>query len=141
MGCCRWLRSAGCPSTCEIARQLNREGDPERRAKDPNIVVEGLKRALSKRKELCLLCLKNADNRNTNGLLSAVCSIPVSLDKRENGWILVTSRQGQLRIWDKMKVDQRLFLGCLSEEDAMIVLWRQVKVIGTDKADDQAVLE
>ena len=108
--------------------------------KNPNIVVEGLKRALAKREGRWLLCLDNADSRNINGLLSAMCGITGSLDERENRWIIVTSRQGQPRIWDEMTLDQRLLLGCLSEEDAMIVIWRQVRVIGTDKANDRAVL-
>ena len=76
-------------------------GKEERR--DPNTVVEGLKRALAKRKGRWLLCLDNADSRNINGLLSAVCGITASPEKRKHGWILVTSRQGQPRVWDTMK--------------------------------------
>ena len=114
-------------------------GNEER--KNPNIVVEGLKRALAKRMGRWLLCLDNADSKNINGLLSAVCGMTASPEKRKDGWILVTSRQGQPRVWDSMKGEQRLLLGCLSEEDAMIVLWRQVRMIRTDEADDKAVMD
>ena len=107
--------------------------------KNSSIEVEGLKRGLAKRKGRWLACLDTTDSRSINGLLRAVYSVTGLSDKCENGWILVTPRRGQPRLWNKIARDQRLLQGCLSEEDTMIVLWRLVRVIGTDKADDQAV--
>ncbi len=59
---------------------------------------------------------------------------------RGNGWVVVTSRQGQPHVWSEMTSDQKLVLKPLCVEDAMVALWRQVRKMKTDIADDNRVI-
>ncbi len=127
-------------SLANLVEKIIGKAISEEERKNPNAIVEALKRALFQRKGQgrWLLCLDNADNSDVSGLLNGICAI--AGPSRANGWIVVTSRQGQPRTWNRMKADQKLVLQSLSEEDSMLVLWRQIQVIETDDADDDAVL-
>ena len=50
------------------------------------------------------------------------------------------SRQGQPLIWDLMKSEQKLALEPLCAEDAMVALWRQIRKMERDDADDCKVM-
>ena len=83
--------------------------------------------------------MDNADDSKVSGVLNEVCELAES--SLDNGWVIVTSRQGQPHIWDRMKSEQKLDLKPLSTEDAMVVLWRKIRKIETAEADDDKVME
>ncbi len=94
-------------------------GEEERR--NANLVVAELKQALRQKPGRWLLCLYNADNSEVSGVINEICEI--SIPQQDNGWVVVTSRQGQPRVCSRMKRDQELILEPLCEKDAMVALW------------------
>ncbi len=120
-----------------LVEKITRRKMSEEEHQNPNLVIAALKQALGQRQGRWLLCLDNADNSEVNGVLNGVCTIAGT---QENGWVVVTSRQGQPRVWNRMKDDQKLVLEPLCVEDAMMALWRQGRVIENDDADDSRVM-
>ena len=114
-----------------------RKMDEEER-QNGNLVVAALQRGLDKREGRWLLCLDNADDSKVGGILNEVCGIAGRTP--EKGWVVVTSRQGQPHIWSRMKSEQKLVLGPLCAEDAMVALWRQIQKIETWDVDDDGVM-
>ena len=90
-------------SIARLAEKLieRKMSDDERR--DANLVVAALKLGLHERQGMWLLCLNNADNWKVSGILNEVCRI--AGPSRGNGWVVVTSRQSQPRVWAGMKED------------------------------------
>ncbi len=125
-------------SLAGLAENLTKRkmSDDERR--NVNLVIAALEQGLGERQGRWLLCLDNADNGEVRGILNEVCGIAGPL--RSNGWIVVTSRQGQPHIWDRMKSEQKLALEPLCGEDAMVALWRQIWKIERGDADDDEVM-
>ena len=113
-----------------------RMGEEERR--NPNLVIAELRQALLQRPGRWLLCLDNADNIKVSGILNEVCEIAVP--QQDNGWVVVTSRQGQPRVCSQMKSDQELVLEPLCEDDAMVALWRRSQLVRTNEQDDNEVM-
>ena len=125
-------------SLAGLAEKLIRRKMEEEERRNPNLVVAALKQGLDKREGRWLLCLDNADSSKLSSILNEVCSIADGT--QGNGWVVVTSRQGQPYIWGEMKSEQKLVLKPLCAEDAMVVLWRQIRRIGTEVADDDEVM-
>ncbi len=125
-------------SLAELAEKLARRRLSEDEHRNANLVIAALKQGLSGRQGRWLLCLDNADNSNVSGMLNEVCGI--AEPSRGNGWVVETSRQGQLHTWQRMKSEQRLVLEPLCSEDAMVALWRQIRKIESGDADDDAVM-
>lgn len=97
---------------------------------DPNFVVAALKRFLASAKVKWLLCLENVDNATDPGVRAVLDMISsIGGPSKENGWVVVTSRQGRSTLWDRMKKQLRLKLGPLSKDEAMCLLWRFVNSI------------
>ncbi len=125
-------------SLAKLAEKLNSRKMDEEERRNPNLVVAALKQGLDRRKGRWLLCLDNADDSKVSGILNEVCGLAGG--GRENGWVAVTSRQGQPYIWNRMKSEQKLVLEPLCVKDAMVALWRQIRKIETDVADDDEVM-
>ena len=138
-----WVTVDGCErdairSLAELAEKLTRRRMREEERRNPNMVLTALKKGLDGRNGRWLLCLDNADDSKVSGILNEVCGMARAT--RGNGWIVVTSRQGQPHIWNRMKRDQKLVLGPLCAEDAMVALWRQIQKIEMGDADDAEVI-
>ncbi len=84
-----------------------------------------------------LLCLGYADNSKIASVLNEVYGI--ARPQPDNGWVLVTSRQGQPRVCSRMTSDQELVLEPLCEEDARVESWRQSKLVKTSEQGDEEV--
>ncbi len=125
-------------SLARLAEKLTRRKMSEEERRNANLVIAELKQGLDERQGRWLLCLDNADDSRVSGILNEVCGIAVP--SRGNGWIVVTSRQGQPHIWDRMKSEQKLTLEPLCAEDAMVALWRQIRKIEWNDADDCKVM-
>ncbi len=125
-------------SLAKLAEKLTQKKMDEDERRNGNLVVAAWKQGLDEREGRWLLCLDNADDKKVSGILNEVCVIPRVT--RGNGWVVVTSRQGQPHIWSRMKKDQKLVLEPLSVEDAMVALWRQIQKIETGDADDDGVM-
>ncbi len=67
-----------------------------------------------------------------------MCAIAVP--EEDNGWVVVTSRQGQPRVCSRMKSDQELVLEPLYDEDGMVALWRQSLLIETREQSDGEIV-
>ena len=126
-------------SLAGLAEKLTRRRMSEDERRNLNWVIAALKQGLSERKGRWLLCLDNADDNQVRGVLNEVCGI--AEPPRRNGWVIVTSRQGQPHIWERMKSEQKLALEPLCTEDAMIALWRQIQKIESSEADDDEVMK
>ncbi len=126
-------------SLSRLAEKLTRRKMDEEERRNRNLVVAALKQGLGEREGRWLLCLDNADDSTVSGILNEVCGIAEGT--RGNGWIVVTSRQGQPHIWSRMKRDQKLVLKPLRAEDAIVALWRQVQKIEAVEADDDGVMK
>ncbi len=124
-------------SLAGLAEKLTRRKMSEEERRNPNLVIHALEQGLGQRQGRWLLCLDNADDSSVSGILNDVCGI--AGPSRENGWVVVTSRQGQPHIWTAMKSEQKLALKPLCVEDAMVALWRQIEKIDTTDADDNKV--
>ncbi len=138
-----WVRVDGCErdvieSLAELVEKLTRKKIEEEERRNPNLVVAVLKQGLSKKRGRWLLCLDNADEKNVSSTLNEVCGI--AGPSPGNGWVVVTSRQGQPHIWNRMKSSQRLVLEPLCAEDAMVALWRQIRKVETGDANDYQVM-
>ncbi len=81
--------------------------------------------------------MDNADDSKVSSILNEVCGI--AEPSGGNGWVVVTSRQGQPHTWQRLKSEQRLVLEPLCSEDAMVALWRQIRKIESGDADDEEV--
>ncbi len=57
-----------------------------------------------------------------------------------NRWVIVNLRQGQPHIWSRTKSEQKLVLEPLRTEDVMVGLWRQIRKIEMNDADDGGVM-
>ena len=125
-------------SIAGLAEKLTHKKMSEEMRRNANLVLVALKQGLGEREGRWLLCLDNADDGEVSGILNTVCGIAGS--SRGNGWVIVTSRQGQLHIWSRMKSEQKLILTPLSAEDAMVALWQQVRKIETADVDDKSVM-
>ncbi len=125
-------------SLARLAEKLSRKKMGEEDRRNPNIVVEALKQGLNEREGRWLLCLDNADDSKVNGILSEVCRMVGG--RSDNGWVVVTSRQGQPEIWSEMMSEQKLALKPLSTKDAMVLLWRRIRKLKTDVEDDDGVM-
>ncbi len=127
--------------TCSLAglaeKLTGRKIDEDER-QNAHMVIESLKQGLNERQGLWLLCLDNADDSQVLGILNEVCGI--AEPSRGNGWVVVTSRQSQPHIWQRMKSEQKLVLTPLCTEDAMVALLRQIRKIETADADDDGVM-
>ncbi len=137
-----WVRVDGgerdvIESLARLAEKLTRRKLDEEERRNGNLVVTALKQGLEKRKGRWLLCLDNADDSKVSGILNEVCGIAGGM--RGDGWVVVSSRQGQPHIWSEMKREQKLVLVSLCTEDAMVALWRQTRKIKTSDADDDRV--
>ncbi len=84
------------------------------------------------------MCLDNADDSIVSGILNEVCGIAGEMQGK--GWIVVTSRQDQHHLWSRMKSKQKLVLEPLCVEDAMVALWRHIRKIEVNEADDDRVM-
>ncbi len=122
-----------------LAEKLTRRKMSEDERRNANLVIASLKQGLRERQGRWLLCLDNADDSEVRGLLNEVCGIAEPM--LQNGFVVVTSRQGQPRTWPGMKMDQKLVLEPLSAEDSMVALWRQSRVVQTRDASDDGVLK
>ncbi len=80
-------------SFARIAEKLTRRKLDEEERRNLNSVVKLLKERLCEREGRWLLCLDNADDSRVSGVLNEICTKTGKMD--ENGWIVVTSRQGQ----------------------------------------------
>ncbi len=125
-------------SLAVLVEKLTRRRMSEEDQRNHHWVVKSLKQALSEKQGQWLLCLDNADDGRLSGILNDVCAI--ADPTRQNGWVVVTSRQGHCRVWARMKSDQKLVLEPLCVEDAMVTLWRQSRVVETGDADDEEVM-
>ncbi len=126
-------------SLAGLAEKLTRRRMSEDERRNANLVILSLKQGLSEKQGRWLLCLDNADDSEVSGILNEVCGI--AKPSQGNGWIVVTSRQGQPHIWDRMKSEQKLALEPLCAEDAMVTLWRQVQKTESGDADDDKVMK
>ncbi len=125
-------------SLAGLAEKLTRRKMSEEERRNGNLVIASLKQGLGERQGRWLLCLDNADNKKLSGILNEVCGI--AEPSRGNGWVMVTSRQGQPHTWDRMKSQQKLALEPLCAEDAMVALWRQIQKMETAHAADDKVM-
>ncbi len=125
-------------SLAELVEKLTRRRMGQDERQNPNLVIAKLKQALHQRSGRWLLCLDNADSSQVSSVMNEVCEIVGP--QQANGWVVVTSRQGQPRVCSRMKSDQELVLEPLSEEDAMVALWRQSQSIKTSEQDDEEVM-
>ena len=125
-------------SLAELAEKLTQRKMSEKERRNANLVIMALEQGLSEREGRWLLCLDNADDSQVRGILNEVCGI--AEPSRRNGWVVVTSRQGQPHIWERMKSEQKLILRPLCAEDAMLALWRQVRKIERGDMDDDKVM-
>ncbi len=125
-------------SLAGLAEKLTRRKMSEEERRNANLVISELKEGLAQRQGRWLLCLDNADDSRVSGVLNEVCVL--AGPSRGDGWVVVTSRQGQPHIWDRMKSEQKLTLEPLCAEDAMVALWRQIRKIERDDADDSKVI-
>ena len=125
-------------SLAGLAEKLTRRKMSEQDRRNASLVIAWLKQGLAERVGRWLLCLDNADNSKVNAILDEVCAI--AGPSQGNGWIVVTSRQGQPQIWGRMKSEQKLILEPLCAEDAMVALWRRSRVIEAGDSDDDEVL-
>ncbi len=128
----------GIRSLARLAEKLTGRKMDEEERRNGNLVVAALKQGLDGREARWLLCLDNADDSKVCGVLNEVCGI--AREMRGNGWVVVTSRQGQPHIWDEMISEQKLVLEPLCAKDAMVGLWRKVRKIRTDVAEDDGVM-
>ncbi len=124
-------------SLAVLAEKLTRRSMGEEERRNANLVIAELKQALHQREGRWLLCLDNPDNSEVCGVLNEVCGI--AGPQQDNGWIVVTSRQGQPRVCSRMKSDQELVLEPLCKEEAMVALWRQSQLVETSEQDDEEV--
>ncbi len=85
------------------------------------------------------MCLDNADDGKVSGVLNEVCEIAGGCPR--NGWVVMTPRQGQPHIWNRMKMDQRLVLEPVCAEDAMVVLRRQIRNIEKGDEDNDGLIK
>ncbi len=125
-------------SLANLTEKLKRRKMSEEERQNGNLVLTMLKQGLNERAGRWLLCLDNADDSRVSGILNEVCGI--AQEARGKGWVLVTSRQGQPHIWSEMTGEQKLVLGPLCTEDAMVALWRQIRKIKADVQDDHCVI-
>ncbi len=125
-------------SLAKLAEKLTLRKMNEEEHRNGNLVVAALKQGLEGREGRWLLCLDNADDSKLGGILNEVCG--VARGTQGNGWVVVTSRQGQSHIWSEMMSEQKLVLEPLCAMDAMVALWRQVRKIGADVVDDLGVI-
>ncbi len=126
-------------SLARLVEKLTLRQMSEEERQNANSVIASLKQGLAQKQGRWLLCLDNADDNKVSGILRDVCDLGEPM--RQNGWVLVTSRQGQPRVWAGMKSDQKLILEPLCAEDAMVGLWRQSKVMKIGDSDDDGVKE
>ncbi len=125
-------------SLARLAEKLNRKKMSEDERRNGTLVIASLEQGLGKRQGRWLLCLDNADDSKVRGILNEVCGLGGPSGR--NGWVVVTSRQGQPHVWDRMKSEQKLTLKPLCAEDAMVALWRQIRKMETADADDDKVM-
>ncbi len=97
----------------------------EEEHQNQNLVVATLKQGLNETEGRWLSCMDNADNSKLSGILNDVCG---------------TSRQGQPHVWSSMRSEQKLVLEPLCARDAMVALWRQIRKIEANDADDDGVM-
>ncbi len=126
-------------SLAGLAEKLTRRKMSEDERRNGTLVIASLEQGLSERQGRWLLCLDNADDSKVRGILNEVCGIAGPSGR--NGWVVVTSRQGQPHVWDRMKSEQKLTLDPLCPEDAMVAVWRQIRKTETVDADDDKVMK
>ncbi len=124
-------------SLAGLVEKLTRRKMSEEERGNANLVIAELE-GLAERQGRWLLRLDNADDNRVTGVLNEVCGI--AGPSLGNGWVVVTSRQGQPHIWERMKSEQKLALEPLCAEDAMVALWRRIRKIEKDDADGDKVM-
>ena len=126
-------------SLAGLAEKLTQRKMSEDERRNGTLVVASLEQGLGKRQGRWLLGLDNADDSKVRGILNEVCGLAGPSGR--NGWVVVTSRQGQPHVWDRMKREQKLNLDPLCTGDAMVALWRQIRKMETADADDDIVMK
>lgn len=85
-----------------------------------DIVLSALRNKLESIVGNWLMFIDNADAPQVNPIVGKI----VRLARSAGGWVVVTSRQGGITLWDGMDSEQKLKLKPLNVKQAMIVLYR-----------------
>lgn len=101
-----------------------------------SFVIAVLKNKLDTLKGRWMLCVDNADDSDSRGVLTEICRLA---DPSE-GWVVVTSRLGTPTLWASMNFEQKLTLKPRSVEMGGFMLWRWKNVKTNTMMTDEKVI-
>lgn len=113
-----------------IGERFNGDGT----AKSMKLMFSRLRNWIRSARQRFLICIDHADDPELNEVINELL---IHLAGEQHGWVLITSRQGKK--WDGMSNEQLHHLKPLSNQDAMVALWRRKEGKIRSKVSDDAV--